>query len=154
MIVPLCIVLPQIDGYIKYFENGSKKIPFIIKERDKDLYGRYSGNWKKIVKIMKVEFTTDPIYDAKFISVKLKTFGEQNNTVFTDNNDTVVKIPSEGIKYSCIPVIDVDSVYKVEDYKDVKVYLQIYLRQCKYRLKKLRFKNYVNSVLVDSDEEL
>ena len=115
-----------------------------IKEGDKDLYGRYSENWKKIVKIMKVEFTTDPMYDAKFIGAKLKTFGEQNNTVFTDNNDTVVKIP----------VIDVDSVYKVEDYEDVKVYLQIYLRQCKYRLKRLRFKNYVNSVLVDSDEEL
>ena len=67
------------------------------------------------------------------IVIFIKIFEEGiNNAVFPDNNDTVVKIPSEGIKYSCTSVIDVDSVYKVEDYEDVKVYLQIYLRQCKY----------------------
>ena len=28
VVKPLCIVLPQMDGYIKYFENGSKKHVF------------------------------------------------------------------------------------------------------------------------------
>ena len=25
---PLCIILPQMDGYIKYFENGNKNVFF------------------------------------------------------------------------------------------------------------------------------
>ena len=30
IVKPLCIILPQMSGYIKYFENGGK-MPFIIK---------------------------------------------------------------------------------------------------------------------------
>ena len=29
---PLCINLPQMSGYIKYFENGSKNVSFFIKD--------------------------------------------------------------------------------------------------------------------------
>ena len=28
---PLCIILPQMSGYIKYFENGSKNMSFLLK---------------------------------------------------------------------------------------------------------------------------
>ena len=31
IIKPLCIILPQINGYIKYFENGSKNMSSLIK---------------------------------------------------------------------------------------------------------------------------
>ena len=31
LIVPLCIILPQMSGYIKYFENGSKNMAFLMK---------------------------------------------------------------------------------------------------------------------------
>ena len=30
----LCIVLPQMNGYIKYFENFGKNMPFIIKNSE------------------------------------------------------------------------------------------------------------------------
>ena len=30
-IKPLCIALPQMNGYIKYFENGGKNMSFLIK---------------------------------------------------------------------------------------------------------------------------
>ena len=30
-IKPLCIILPQMSGYIKYFENGGKNMSFLIK---------------------------------------------------------------------------------------------------------------------------
>ena len=30
----LCIILPQIKGYIKYFENGGKNISFVFKNDD------------------------------------------------------------------------------------------------------------------------
>ena len=28
IVKPLCIVLPQMNGYIKYFDNGGKNVPF------------------------------------------------------------------------------------------------------------------------------
>ena len=31
-ITPLCIVLPQMTGYIKYFENGGKNMSFKIED--------------------------------------------------------------------------------------------------------------------------
>ena len=30
IVKPLCIILPQMSGYIKYFENGSKNMSFFI----------------------------------------------------------------------------------------------------------------------------
>ena len=74
-IMPLSIQLPQLDRYVKYFESGVKKMSFLIYEDDKALYSQYSKIWKKISSIMKVKFTTNPIYDKKFIGSRLKTFG-------------------------------------------------------------------------------
>ena len=31
IVKPLCIILPQMSGYIKYFENGGKNMSFLIK---------------------------------------------------------------------------------------------------------------------------
>ena len=30
IVKPLCIILPQMNGYIKYFENGGKNMSFLI----------------------------------------------------------------------------------------------------------------------------
>ena len=32
IVKPLCIILPQMTGYIKYFENGGKNMSFLIKD--------------------------------------------------------------------------------------------------------------------------
>ena len=32
IVKPLCIILPQMSGYIKYFENGGKNMSFLIKD--------------------------------------------------------------------------------------------------------------------------
>ena len=39
IVKPLCIILPQTDGYIKYFENGNKNMPFLIK--DDEVWDKY-----------------------------------------------------------------------------------------------------------------
>ena len=31
IVKPLCIILPQMSGYIKYFKNGDKNMSFLIK---------------------------------------------------------------------------------------------------------------------------
>ena len=43
IIKPLCIILPQMSGYIKYFENGSKNISFLIK--DDEVWDKYDKMW-------------------------------------------------------------------------------------------------------------
>ena len=32
LVKPLCIILSQVSGYIKYFENGGKNMSFLIKD--------------------------------------------------------------------------------------------------------------------------
>ena len=44
IVKPLCIILPQMSGYIKYFENGGKNMSFVIK--DDDVLDKYNENWK------------------------------------------------------------------------------------------------------------
>ena len=37
IVKPFCIILPQMKGYIKYFENGSKNMTFLTRD-DEVLY--------------------------------------------------------------------------------------------------------------------
>ena len=34
MVKPLCIILPQMNGYIKYFDNGGNNISLLIKNSE------------------------------------------------------------------------------------------------------------------------
>ena len=40
VIQPLCIVLPQMDGYIKYFDDGGKNMSFVAD--DEKIYDKYN----------------------------------------------------------------------------------------------------------------
>ena len=53
IIRPLCIILPQISGYIKYFENEAKHIPFIIK--GDSVLVKYNEIWNKIKKTLSIK---------------------------------------------------------------------------------------------------
>ena len=39
IVKPLCIILPQMSGYIKYFENENKNMSFLIK--DDEVWDKY-----------------------------------------------------------------------------------------------------------------
>ena len=43
IVKPLCIILPQMSGYIKYFENGGKNMSFLIK--DDEVWEKYEKTW-------------------------------------------------------------------------------------------------------------
>ena len=58
---PLCIILPEMSGYIKYFENGGKNMSFKID--DDNVYIKYNQIWNKIKESLGVKFYTEPIYD-------------------------------------------------------------------------------------------
>ena len=60
IVKPLCIILPQMTGYIKIFENGSKSMSFIIK--DDDMLDKCDKIWDKIktdldIKILQMKNT-------------------------------------------------------------------------------------------------
>ena len=142
VIQPLCVILPQINGYIKYFEDGGKNMSFVMD--DKEVYEKHKEIWNVVKKLLKLKFTVSPIRDDKYIITKLKIFKKINLTTFTDN-----VVPIEKNHYICIPVIDIDSVLKV----DKKAYPQAYLEQCKYKLKKKRPVNYIDLEIIDDDSD-
>ena len=46
IIRPLCIILPQMNGYIKYFEHGGKSMSLLIKNNE--VWERYEDIWNVI----------------------------------------------------------------------------------------------------------
>ena len=132
VIQPLCVILPQMRGYIKYFDDGGKNMLFVTD--DKEVYKKYNEIWEVARKLLKLKFTVSPVRDDNYIIAKLKTFKNSNITTFTNN-----VIPEENTHYTCISAIDIDSVLKI----DKKPYPQAYLEQCKYKLNKRKRSRYV-----------
>ena len=79
------------------------------------------------------------------ILAKLKIFKKNNLTTFNNNNIA----PTEKHHYICIPVMDIDSVLKI----DKKAYLQAYLEECKYKLKKRKLVSFIDSEIIDDDSD-
>ena len=107
-IQPLCVILPQMDGYIKYFDDGGKNISFVTD--DEKIYEKYNEIWEVIRNLSKIDFTVKPVRDDIYLVAKLKIFNKINSTAFNNNNYT----PMERNHYIFIPVIDIDSVLKID----------------------------------------
>ena len=99
--------LPQMSGYIKYFDNDGKNMSFVTD--DKEVYGKYDEIWNVVKSILKLKFAASPIRDDKYILVKIKIFKKKNLTTFNNNI-----VPIEKNHYICIPAIDIDSVLKID----------------------------------------
>ena len=74
VIQPLCVILPQMNGYIKYFGNGGKNMSFVTDV--KKVYEKYDEIWNVVEGILKLKFT-GPIRDDKYILAKLKIFKKE-----------------------------------------------------------------------------
>ena len=138
---PLCLILPQMSGCIKYFENDGKNMSFKINEDW--VYLKYKEIWNKIKKLLgNIKLGSDVIYDDQYIKANVKTF-KMVKTLFSDDI-----IPEAKVEYECISCISVDSVLKI----DQTYYPQVYLEQCKYKVKKREIKSLIEYDL-DSDYE-
>ena len=143
VIQPLCVILPQMNGNIKYFDDGGKNISFVTD--DEEIYEKYNEKWEVVRKLLKAKFTVGPVRDDKYIVAKLKIFNGTNRTTFTDNI-----IPIERNNYTCIAAIDIDSVLKIDN---KRTYPQAYLEQCKYKLKKRKHVNFIDFEIIDDDSD-
>ena len=59
-------------------------------------------------------------------------------------------IPKENMHYTCIACITIDSVIRI----DKKNYPQVYLEECKYKIKKIQMSRFINAELdLDSQSD-
>ena len=53
VIQPLCVILPQMHGCIKYFDDGGKNMTFVTD--NEKVYDKYNEIWEVIRKLLKVK---------------------------------------------------------------------------------------------------
>ena len=74
-----------------------------------------------------IKFHSEPIYQQKSLKAKVREFDSVIKTNVLDNG-----VPKENMHYTCIACITIDSVMRI----DKKDHLQVYLEECKYKVKK------------------
>ena len=141
IVKPLCIILPQMSGFIKYFEDGGENMSFMIK--NDGVLDKYDEIWGKIKDKINIKFHSMPVYDKKYIKAKVREFNGVIKTNFLGD-----EIPKESMHYTCIACITIDSVMRMEK----KNYLQVYLRECKYRVKKAKMAKFIEAELESGSE--
>ena len=128
LIKPLCIILPQMSWYIKYFENGGKNMYFWIK--DDEVWDKYDKIWDVIKDKLGIKFHSEPVYEYRYLKAKVREYDGVIKTHFLGND-----MPKGNMHYTCIAWITIDSVLRI----DKKNYPQVYLEECKYKVKKCKF---------------
>ena len=132
------------SGYIKYFENAGKNMSFFI--IDDEVWEKYKKIWDVIKNKLSIKFHSKPIYDQKYLKAKVREFDGVIKTNFLGN-----EVPKENMHYTCIACITIDSVMRI----DKKNHPQVYLEECKYRVKKIQMSRFINTELKsDSDSEV
>ena len=94
IVKPLCIILPQMSGYIKYFENVGKNMSFLIKENA--VWEEYQHIWDMIKDQLGIEFHREPVYKYKYLKAKVREFDGVIKTNLLGNN-----APKENMLYTC-----------------------------------------------------
>ena len=128
---------------VKYFDDGGKNMSFVTD--DEEVYEKYNEIWEVVRNLLKLKLTVSPIRDDKYLIAKLKIFNGTNRTTFTDNI-----IAFEKNHYNCTPAIDIDSVLRIDN---KRAYPQVYLEQCKYKLRKRKIVNFIDDEIIDEDSE-
>ena len=146
-------------GYInKLDENKSKNInknkntiTMSLMVKDKNILRNYNKIWKRIEKLMSIDFDSKPTYghDDKYIKATIKIYGDSITTNFRNKKGSK-KIPEEKIPHKCLSIIILDSVL----YAYEKFHPQTFLEECKYVQEKIKSKNYIHKELKsDSDSD-
>ena len=129
IVKPLCIILPQMSGYIKYFKNGSKNMSFLIK--DDKVWEKSEDIWDVIKIKLGIKFHSKAVYYKTYLKAKVRKFDSKTKTNFLGNC-----VPKQNIHY--IACITIDSVIRI----DKTNHLQVYLEDCKYRVKKIQMSRF------------
>ena len=143
VIRPLCIKLPQMTGYVRKFE-GNTTMSFKIS--NKQLLKKYNQIWKRVEKLLKIEFDSEPVYgdNDKYIKTKIKIYAGSMITNFQSK-----KMPKEKAPCKCLSIIMLDSVIKAKK----NYYPQTILEECKYEQEKIKMQNFIDDDLEKSESD-
>ena len=108
------------NAYRRDFDE-TKYISFLIK--DDELLEKQNEIQEKVKNSIKKEFDSEPVYNGKYLRVKINTYNGKVNTSFHNN-----KIPKEGSQFIRLSVILIDSVFRTGK----NYYLQVFLEKRKY----------------------
>ena len=121
--------------------HGGKNMSFLIK--DNEVWEKYVEIWDVIENKLSIKFHSKPIYDQKYLKAKVREFDGVIKRNFLGND-----MPKENMHYTCIACITIDSVMRM----DKKNHPQVYLEECKYRIKKIQMSRFITAKL-ESDSE-
>ena len=93
-----------------------------------------------------IKFHSEPIYENKYLKTKVRAFDCSIKKNFLSKN--LQKKKKKNTHYTCIACITLHSVLKMNK----KNYPQVYLEECKYKVKKIRTLRFIN-VELESDLE-
>ena len=143
VIRPLCIKLSQMTGCVRKFE-GNTTMSFKIS--NKQLLKKYNQIWKRVEKLLKIEFDSEPVYgdNDKYIKTKIKIYAGSMITNFQSK-----KMPKEKAPCKCLSIIMLDSVIKAKK----KYYPQTLLEECKYEQEKIKMENLIDDDLEKSSSD-
>ena len=154
VIRPLCLKLSKMTGYINKFDENKIAMSFIVK--DKQLLKNYNKIWKKVERLMSIDFDSKTTYgeDNNYIKTKIKTYKDNITTNFY-NKKGCKKILEEKIPHKCLSIIILDSVL----YTYEKHYRQIFLEECKYVKENIKANNFIDKELksesdTDTDSDI
>ena len=106
--------------------------------KNEDVLDKYNKISEKIKEKLNIRFHSTPLYDEKYIKAKVREFNGVIKTNFLSD-----KIPKENAHYTCIACITIDSNMRMEK----KNYPQVYLEECKYKMKKTKMTKFINTEL-------
>ena len=117
-----------------------------FKTGDKQLLKKYNQIWKKVDKLLKIEFDSKPVYgdDDKYIKTKIKTYGDGVIRDFPNK-----KMPKENAPCTYLSIVTLDSVIKAKK----KYYPQTVLEECKYEQKWIKIENLIDDDLEKSKSD-
>ena len=119
-IQPLRVIIPKTD---KYFNNGGEK--------------KYNEIWEVIRNLLKKDFTIIPVQDDIYLITKFRIFDRIHRTIY---NRILIHMGKK--HYICFPIINIDSVLKINKI----VYSKDYSKHSEYILN-----DYINNKIIDDD---
>ena len=116
------------------------KTSFFIKD---EVWKKYDKIWDAIKNKLGIKFHSEPVYEYKYLKAKVREFDGVIKTNVLGND-----MPKENMHYTCIACITIDSVLTI----DKKNHPQVYLEECKYRIKKTQMPKFINTELKSDSE--
>ena len=111
----------------------------VEKKINEKIYKKYNEIWEVIRNLLKKDFTISPVQDDIYLIAKFKIFNRTNRTIY---NSTLIHMGKK--HYICIPLINIDSILKI----DKRVCPRAYSKHFWYRLK-----DYINNEIIDEDSD-